>query len=66
VTIGTTVNHNTVLITGANRGIGRAFVDEALKRGAKPVHAAARREFEHADPRSADHTRDANTGRFRR
>jgi NAD(P)-dependent dehydrogenase (short-subunit alcohol dehydrogenase family) len=33
----------TVLVTGANRGLGRALVDEALRRGAKRVYAAARR-----------------------
>ena len=32
----------TVLVTGANRGLGRALVDEALRRGAKRVYAAAR------------------------
>ena len=32
----------TVLITGANRGIGLAFAREALARGAKRVYAAAR------------------------
>ena len=31
-----------VLITGANRGIGRAFAREALARGARRVYAAAR------------------------
>ena len=31
----------TVLVTGANRGLGRALVDEALRRGAKRVYAAA-------------------------
>ena len=32
----------TVLVTGANRGLGRALVDEALRRGAKRVYAASR------------------------
>jgi NAD(P)-dependent dehydrogenase (short-subunit alcohol dehydrogenase family) len=41
----------TVLITGANRGIGRALVDEALERGAGQVYAATRVPFQHPDPR---------------
>ncbi len=32
----------TILITGASRGIGRALVDEALRRGAKRVYAGTR------------------------
>ena len=31
-----------VLVTGANRGLGRALVEEALERGAKRVYAASR------------------------
>ena len=45
------IQNKSVLITGANRGIGRALVDEALKRGAKRVYSGARKEFQHADPR---------------
>lgn len=30
------------LVTGANRGIGRAFANELLARGARKVYAAAR------------------------
>jgi NAD(P)-dependent dehydrogenase (short-subunit alcohol dehydrogenase family) len=40
-----------VMITGANRGIGRALVEEALNRGAKRVYAATRQPFTHSDQR---------------
>jgi NAD(P)-dependent dehydrogenase (short-subunit alcohol dehydrogenase family) len=44
-------NDREVLVTGANRGIGRALVEEALTRGAKPVYAATRQPFVHSDER---------------
>lgn len=40
-----------VLVTGANRGIGQALVEEALKRGARRVYACARQPLVHADKR---------------
>jgi NAD(P)-dependent dehydrogenase (short-subunit alcohol dehydrogenase family) len=37
------INGSTVLVSGANRGIGRALVEACLARGAARVYAAARR-----------------------
>ncbi len=45
------IKNKTILITGANRGIGRALVEEALKIGAKRIYAATRTPFTHPDPR---------------
>ena len=41
----------TVLVTGANRGLGQALVEEALSRGAKRVYAGTRQPFSHPDER---------------
>lgn len=46
-----TIAGKAVLVTGANRGIGRALVEEALRRGAKRVYAATRQSWVHPDPR---------------
>jgi NAD(P)-dependent dehydrogenase (short-subunit alcohol dehydrogenase family) len=37
-----TIAASTVLVTGANRGIGQALVEEALARGAKRAYAGTR------------------------
>jgi NAD(P)-dependent dehydrogenase (short-subunit alcohol dehydrogenase family) len=40
-----------VLVTGANRGIGQALVEDALARSAKRVYAGTRQPLAHADGR---------------
>src|SRR5712671_8018992 len=46
-----TVVDRAVLVTGANRGIGQALVEEALRRGAKQVYAGTRQPLAHVDGR---------------
>lgn len=45
------IENRTVLITGGNRGIGRALVEEALRRGAERVYAGTRVALTHPDQR---------------
>jgi NAD(P)-dependent dehydrogenase (short-subunit alcohol dehydrogenase family) len=46
-----TIEGKAVLVTGANRGIGKALVEEALRRGADRVYAGTRQPLAHADGR---------------
>ena len=46
-----TIEGKAVLVTGANRGIGRALVDDALTRGAARVYAGTRQPLAHHDER---------------
>jgi len=53
-----TIADRAVLVTGANRGIGRALVEEALRRGAKRVYAGTRQPLTHPDERVTPLTLD--------
>ena len=48
----------TILVTGANRGIGQALVAEALSRGARRVYAGTRQPLDHPDQRVTPLTLD--------
>jgi len=46
-----TIEGKAVLVTGANRGLGQALVEEALRRGATRVYAGTRQPLVHPDER---------------
>jgi NAD(P)-dependent dehydrogenase (short-subunit alcohol dehydrogenase family) len=52
------IENKTVLITGANRGIGQALVEEALQRGARRVYAGTRGDLKTGDKRVTPLTLD--------
>jgi NAD(P)-dependent dehydrogenase (short-subunit alcohol dehydrogenase family) len=61
------ISNKTLLITGANRGIGWALVNEALNRGAKKVYAGTRGSLpvrdERVKPVTLDVTNDSEIRR---
>ncbi len=54
----TTIEGKSVLVTGANRGLGQALVEESLRRGAARVYAGTRRPFAHSGGRVTPLTLD--------
>jgi len=57
-TAATTLAGKAVLVTGANRGLGKALVQEALRRGARRVYAASRHPLVNTDDRVTPVTLD--------
>src|SRR5262252_181607 len=53
-----TIADRVVLVTGANRGLGQALVEEALRRGAKLVYAGTRQPLANSDGRVTPLTLD--------
>ncbi|HEX4539024.1 MAG TPA: SDR family NAD(P)-dependent oxidoreductase [Acidimicrobiales bacterium] len=56
-----TIADKAVLVTGANRGIGRALVEEALRRDARRVYAGTREPLDHSDGRIMPLTLDVTS-----
>ena len=56
-----TIDDKVVLVTGANRGIGRVLVQEALRRGARRVYAGTRQPLTHPDGRVTPLTLDVTS-----
>lgn len=56
-----TLNGATVLVTGANGGLGTHFVHQALERGATKVYAAARNPKDWSDDRIVPHVLDVTS-----
>ena len=56
-----TIEGKAVLVTGANRGIGQALVEEALRRGAEHVYAGTRQPLSHPDGRVTPLTLDVTS-----
>ena len=54
----TAIEGKSVLVTGANRGLGEALVNEALRRGASRVYAGARQPLRHTNTRVTPITLD--------
>jgi NAD(P)-dependent dehydrogenase (short-subunit alcohol dehydrogenase family) len=57
----TSIANSAILVTGSNRGIGRALVEEALSRGARRVYAGTREPLAHPDPRVTPLTLDVTS-----
>ena len=53
-----TIEGKSVLVTGANRGLGQALLEEALRRGATRVYAGTRQPLAHPDGRVTPLTLD--------
>jgi NAD(P)-dependent dehydrogenase (short-subunit alcohol dehydrogenase family) len=53
-----TIADTAILVTGANRGIGQALVEEALRRGVRRVYAGTRQPLTHTDARVTPLTLD--------
>jgi NAD(P)-dependent dehydrogenase (short-subunit alcohol dehydrogenase family) len=56
-----TIADKTVLVTGANRGLGRALAAEAMTRNARRVYAGTRRPLAHPDERLTPLTLDVTS-----